>query len=194
MTNDIPYKHPETGQERNFPDGLGEKLGYERVVGFVPPEVQEPSESTGTDRESEVEHAIVVLSGTLSNPFNTLSEKEKMLIERLSLLFADLKIQVISLEDVAEVLEEYSTRDHLSAEDLSQMQRIAHVVLADQSIEIQGKQELFTSPSLIEVLRDMETKMLADPKMSAPSKAAMQKIIDDALAASTAPAIQPPTE
>lgn len=47
---EILYTDPKTGNEQFLPDGLGEKMGFTRVAGYVPPEVKTttPPEQTGT--------------------------------------------------------------------------------------------------------------------------------------------------
>lgn len=89
MSNDVPYRHPETGVERILPEGMGEKLGFERIAGYTPPELAEPAddESDETDPAekafAELDHAVAQVYGVATNG-ESVDEKTRSLLEYLA--------------------------------------------------------------------------------------------------------------
>ncbi|MBC3785730.1 hypothetical protein [Spirosoma utsteinense] len=78
---DIPYINLQTGEERLLPEGMGEAMGFERMQGFTPPELnQEEGEQAGNtpadDAKAELEHAIAIVYGYASNGIEDLEDEQ----------------------------------------------------------------------------------------------------------------------
>jgi hypothetical protein len=133
---DIPYRNIQTGEERLLPEGMGEAMGFERVQGYTPPEVSEPT-------QSDEQPADEAKAAPVETPTPSLSDAVDLVLTYLN--------------------EEY---DNLNDEVAAQVDRLMDKLTVMYGDEATGTEEQTTGPSFEDARKMIEDSVIGDPELS----------------------------